>query len=84
VGLEHLPHVPAFLKFLRTDPQFYPKTPHELLGFSAYVAKRVYDLPSRALYTLTALTLCECNPGHAFQAITSAVSPMRSGVSAAS
>jgi uncharacterized protein (DUF885 family) len=103
--------MPAFLKFLRTDPQFYPKTPQELLGFSSYVAKRVdgklaetigflprrrfsiipvpadlapiytggrggldscmmntYDLPSRPLYTLTALTLHECNPGHAFQA----------------
>jgi uncharacterized protein (DUF885 family) len=103
--------MPAFLKFLRTDPQFYPKTPRELLSFSAYVAKRVdgkladtigflprrrfailpvpeslapiytggrgglesclmntYDLPSRPLYTLTALTLHECNPGHAFQA----------------
>jgi uncharacterized protein (DUF885 family) len=103
--------MPAFLQFLRIDPQFYPKTPHELLGFSAYVAKRVdgkladtigflprrrfgiipvppnlapiytggrggleacmmntYDLPSRPLYTLTALTLHECNPGHAFQA----------------
>ncbi|UAK26497.1 DUF885 domain-containing protein [Sphingomonas nostoxanthinifaciens] len=103
--------MPAFLTFLRTDPQFYPKTPRELLGFSSYVAKRVdgkladtigflprrrfsiipvppslapiytggrgglescmmntYDLPSRPLYTLTALTLHECNPGHAFQA----------------
>ncbi|WP_336959988.1 DUF885 domain-containing protein [Sphingobium aquiterrae] len=103
--------MPAFLKFLRTDPQFYPKTPRELLGFSSYVAKRAdgkladtigflprrrfsiipvpaslapiytggrgglescmmntYDLPSRPLYTLTALTLHECNPGHAFQA----------------
>ncbi|WP_414900985.1 DUF885 domain-containing protein [Sphingomonas flavalba] len=103
--------MPEFLKFLRTDPQFYPRTPYELLAFSAYVAKRVdgklaetigflprrrftilpvppalapiytggrgglesclmntYDLPSRPLYTLTALTLHECNPGHSFQA----------------
>ena len=30
-----------FLKFLRTDPQFYAKTPDELMGVSAYVAKRV-------------------------------------------
>lgn len=30
-----------FLHFLRTDPQFYAKTPDELLMFSAYVAKRV-------------------------------------------
>ena len=107
--------MPEFLKFLRTDPQFYPKTPRELLGFSAYVAKRVdgkldefigflprrrftilpvppalapiytggrgglesclmntYDLPSRPLYTLTALTLHECNPGHSFQAAVAA------------
>jgi uncharacterized protein (DUF885 family) len=107
--------MPEFLKFLRTDPQFYPKTPHELLSFSAYVAKRVdgklddfigflprrrftilpvppalapiytggrgglesclmntYDLPSRPLYTLTALTLHECNPGHSFQAAVAA------------
>ena len=31
---------PEFLKFLRTDPQFYAKTPDELMGVSAYVAKR--------------------------------------------
>jgi uncharacterized protein (DUF885 family) len=30
-----------FLVFLRTDPQFYAKTPDELMGFSSYVAKRV-------------------------------------------
>ena len=30
-----------YLKFLRTDPQFYAKTPDELLGVSAYTAKRV-------------------------------------------
>ena len=29
-----------FLKFLKTDPQFQAKTPDELLGISAYVAKR--------------------------------------------
>ena len=33
--------MPEFLKFLKTDPQFYAKTPDELLGVSAYVAKRV-------------------------------------------
>ncbi|QIB67540.1 DUF885 family protein [Kineobactrum salinum] len=103
--------MPAFLEFLRNDPQFYAKTPHELLAFSAYVAKRVdgalgdtlgflprrrftilpvpdaiapfytggrgglesclmntWNLPSRPLYTLTALTLHECAPGHALQA----------------
>ena len=32
---------PEFLQFLRTDPQFYARTPDELLMFSAYVAKRV-------------------------------------------
>ncbi|MFU8764840.1 MAG: DUF885 domain-containing protein [Haliea sp.] len=103
--------MPAFLEFLRTDPQFYAKTPRELLSFTAWVAKRVdgkladnlgflprrrytilpvpdaiapfytggrggldsclfntYDLPSRPLYTLTALTLHECAPGHSLQA----------------
>jgi uncharacterized protein (DUF885 family) len=30
-----------FLTFLKTDPQFYAKTPDELMGVSAYVAKRV-------------------------------------------
>lgn len=103
--------MPAFLDFLRNDPQFYAKTPHELLAFSALVAKRVdgalgdvlgflprrrftilpvpdaiapfytggrggldsclmntWNLPSRPLYTLTALTLHECAPGHALQA----------------
>jgi uncharacterized protein (DUF885 family) len=29
-----------FLQFLRTDPQFYAKTPKELLAFSAYVSKK--------------------------------------------
>jgi uncharacterized protein (DUF885 family) len=29
-----------FLKFLKTDPQFQAKTPDELMGVSAYVAKR--------------------------------------------
>ena len=33
--------LPEFLHFLKTDPQFYAKTPDELLGVSAYVAKRV-------------------------------------------
>ena len=33
--------MPEFLKFLKSDPQFYAKTPDGLLGVSAYVAKRV-------------------------------------------
>jgi uncharacterized protein (DUF885 family) len=100
----------AFLHFLRTDPQFYAKTPQELLMRAAWVAKKfdgkasryfgylprqrfaiipvpddqapyytagrggpgvylvnTYDLPSRALYSLPALTLHESAPGHAFQ-----------------
>jgi uncharacterized protein (DUF885 family) len=32
-----------FFKFMRTDPQFYAKTPRELLAFSAYVAKKADD-----------------------------------------
>jgi len=101
---------PAFLHFLRTDPQFYAKTPDELLMRAAWIAKmfdgkagqyfgylprgrfriepvpddmapfytsgrggpglylvNTYDLPSRPLYNLTALTLHESAPGHAFQ-----------------
>ena len=100
-----------FLHFLRTDPQFYAKTPEELLMVSAWVAKRVdgkigetlgllprrrftirpvpdaiapfytagrggleacqmntYNLPSRPLYNIPALTLHECSPGHSLQA----------------
>ncbi len=102
--------LPAFLTFLRTDPQFYAKTPDELLKDAAFIAKQfdgkaatwfghlprsrfaitpvppeiapfytagrggeglflvnTYDLPSRPLYSLTALTLHESAPGHAFQ-----------------
>ena len=102
--------LPAFLTFLRSDPQFYAKTPEELLMRAAWIAKRfdgkaplffgylprmrftikpvpddlapfytggrggpgvyllnTYDLPSRPLYNLKALTLHESAPGHAFQ-----------------
>ena len=101
----------AFFEFLRRDPQFYARTPDELMGVSAYVAKRMdgkladvlgflprrrfainpvppaiapiytsgrgglgaclmntYNLSARPLYTLPALTLHECAPGHALQA----------------
>ncbi|UOR08159.1 DUF885 family protein [Qipengyuania flava] len=100
-----------FVTFLRTDPQFVARSGDELMGVSAYVAKRVdgkladyfgflprhrytirpvdpaiapfytagrggldacqmntYDLPSRPLYNIPALTLHECAPGHSFQA----------------
>lgn len=100
----------AFLHFLRTDPQFYAKTPEELLRRAAWISKRVdgeigkvigtlprgrfaivpvpddiapfwtagrggadtywvntYDLPSRPLYNLPALTLHESVPGHSLQ-----------------
>ena len=100
----------AFLKFLRTDPQFYAKTPDELLMHAAMIAKdfdgkaaqyfgllprsrfaikpvpedmapfytagrggpglylvNTYALSTRPLFNLTALTLHESAPGHAFQ-----------------
>ena len=103
--------LPEFVTFLRTDPQFVARSPDELMGVSAYAAKRVdgviedyfgflprhrftirpvdpaiapfytagrggldacqmntYDLPSRPLYNIPALTLHECIPGHSFQA----------------
>jgi uncharacterized protein (DUF885 family) len=31
----------AFIAFLRTDPQFYPRTAHEVLAEASYVVKRV-------------------------------------------
>lgn len=101
---------PEFLKYLRTDPRFYPKTPQELLHDAAWIAKEfdgvanryfgyeprirfgivpvppdmapfytagrggmrsylvnTYDLPSRPLYSLPALTLHESAPGHSWQ-----------------
>ncbi|WP_240147836.1 DUF885 domain-containing protein [Luteibacter yeojuensis] len=106
---------PAFLAFLRKDPQFYAKTPDELLMRTAWVAKQVdaklgkyfgllprqrfaiepvpadiapyytsgrggadvylvntYDLPSRPLFNMPALTLHESMPGHALQLALSA------------
>ncbi len=109
-----------FLTYLRTDPQFYAKTPAELLGFSALVMKKMdgklaqvfttlpryrftlrpvpdaiapvytsgrggldacymntYDLPSRPLYNLVALTLHECVPGHSHQAAMALEAPAR-------
>ena len=102
--------LPAFLHFLRTDPQFYAKSPEDLLMRSALVAKEfdgvagrffgleprnrfgikpvptaiapfytsarggpdtywvnTYDLPSRGLYAVPALTLHESAPGHSWQ-----------------
>ena len=109
-----------FFHFLRTDPQFYAKTPRELLSYSSYVSKKAdwklgetigflprrrhgirpvpdalapiytggrggleaclmntYNLPARPLYTLAALTLHECTPGHSFQAALSLEGPER-------
>jgi len=100
---------PAFLKFLRTDPQFYAKTPEELLGKVSYMMKEfddisdryfgyqprarfglhpvpdevapyqpagfggpggfminLYDLPSRPIFAMPALTLHEAAPGHSW------------------
>ncbi len=112
--------LPEFMTFLRTDPQFYAKTPRELLAYSAYVAKKAdyklretigylpryrhgiipvpealapiytggrggleacmmntYNLPARPLYTIAALTLHECTPGHSFQAALALEGPPR-------
>jgi uncharacterized protein (DUF885 family) len=109
-----------FFSFLRTDPQFYAKTPRELLSYSAYVSKKAdwklsetigflprrrhgirpvpdalapiytggrgglesclmntYNLPALPLYTLAALTLHECTPGHSFQAALALEGPER-------
>jgi len=39
-GLEFEGDFAAFLNFLRTDPQFYARTPHELLAEASYFAKK--------------------------------------------
>jgi len=108
----------VFIKSLRSDPKFYPKTGEELLKEASYIAKKIdgklpslfgrlprqpygvepvpseiaptytagryspapisstraghywvnlYNLPSRTLYTLEALTLHEAVPGHHLQ-----------------
>lgn len=107
-----------FFQFMRTDPQFFPKNPQELLSYAAWLSKKAegklpkffkklynlpftvapvpaniaptytsgryvpgsrwanrpgtywvntYDLKSRTLYTLPALTLHESVPGHHLQ-----------------
>lgn len=107
-----------FLQFLRTDKQFYPNSPQELLNYASWLSKKAegklpkyfrtlyslpftvepvpdniaptytagryvegsweskragiywvntYDLKSRTLYTLPALTLHEAVPGHHLQ-----------------
>lgn len=107
-----------FLRFLRTDKQFYPNSPQELLNYASWLSKKAegklpryfktlyslpftvepvpdniaptytagryvggsweskragiywvntYDLKSRTLYTLPALTLHEAVPGHHLQ-----------------
>ena len=37
----------AFLRFLRTDPQFYPRTPEALLERAAWIAKRFDGVAAR-------------------------------------
>jgi uncharacterized protein (DUF885 family) len=112
--------LPEFMTFLRTDPQFYAKTPRELLATAAYIVKKAdlklketigflprfrhgilpvpdalapiytggrgglesclfntYNLPARPLYTLPALALHECTPGHSFQAALALEGPKR-------
>lgn len=102
--------LPAFLAFLRSDPQFYPTSGEQLLKEAAWAAKRfdgmapkwfgrlprgrfaiepvpadiapfytagrggpgvylvnTYNLPSRPLFQLPALTLHESAPGHSWQ-----------------
>jgi len=42
----------AFLQFLRSDPQFYAKTPRELLATASYIAKKVDGQLKYAFNTL--------------------------------
>lgn len=43
---------PEFLQFLRTDPQFYARTPNELLGYASYVVMRAQGQLRNAFGTL--------------------------------
>jgi uncharacterized protein (DUF885 family) len=101
----------SFLVFLKTDPQFYAKTPYEHIARATYIINKVngklgqtigllpryrftilptpaaiapfgtggnggldscvfntYNLSAWKLYTLPALAVHECAPGHSFQA----------------
>jgi uncharacterized protein (DUF885 family) len=112
--------LPEFMTFLRTDPQFYARTPRELMEKAAYVVMQAngrmnetvgtlprfrhgiipvppeiapiytsgrgglenclfntYRLDQRPLYTLPALALHECTPGHSFQAALALEAPER-------
>ncbi|WP_084157269.1 DUF885 domain-containing protein [Haematomicrobium sanguinis] len=109
-NLGHRGDLPGLLAFMKTDSQFYARTPEELLHFAAWQAKKfdgvahhyfpraprrrfgifepapeiaptytagrggpglyivnTYDLQSRPLYGIPALTLHEGAPGHAWQ-----------------
>jgi uncharacterized protein (DUF885 family) len=44
--------LPEFIHFLRTDPQFYARTPRELLAFAAYVVKKADGALSETIGTL--------------------------------
>lgn len=41
-----------FITFLRTDPQFYAKTPRELLSYSTYVSKKADGAMNETIATL--------------------------------
>ncbi len=109
-----------FFTFMRTDPQFYAKTPRELLAAASYSVMKAngrmnetigtlpryrhgivpvpddiapiytsgrggldnclfntYRLDQRPLYTLPALAVHECTPGHSFQAALALEGPNR-------
>jgi uncharacterized protein (DUF885 family) len=112
--------MPEFFTFMRTDPQFYAKTPRELLAAASYSVMKAngrlnetigtlpryrhgivavpadiapiytsgrggldnclfntYRLDQRPLYTLPALAVHECTPGHSFQAALALEGPNR-------
>lgn len=44
--------LPAFIRFLRTDPQFYARTPDELMGVASYVVLRAQGRLASTIGTL--------------------------------
>jgi uncharacterized protein (DUF885 family) len=61
-----------FMTFLRTDPQFYAKTPRELLSYSTYVSKKADGALSETIGTLPRYR-------HGIIAVPAALAPIYTG-----
>jgi uncharacterized protein (DUF885 family) len=64
--------LPEFMTFLRTDPQFYAKTPHELLADATYVLKKMDGKLKETIGTLPRFR-------HGVIAVPAALAPIYTG-----